>query len=249
MNVKNLCKDITDFGFALVESGFALDANFHVADENKKTLMWVRDRREPVMIDDPSNINCYLSLIEKRDYSYLMSDGGVIQIAFAYDGRSIRKHRLLYHPCPFPVMKGDIEKFDGRLSDFINDKFMNDVKANLLLRSPIRFDYAPDDATDFHPASHLTLNDPDCRIPARSPLQFGTFIEFVFQNFYLNVWTHHVVSQIRQLQHANEECLSAHDRRRIYLNWEPGRSRQRPNRRAPMVSQHWEARLRHQPPT
>ena len=230
MNVEHLCADITDFGYTLVETGFALHARPHVPrkiSKNRTSLMWVRHRDERLMLDDPSNVYCYLSIVERKEYSYLMDDGGVTQIAYTFDERIIKRHRLLYHPCPFPVKKDDMDQFDGGLVDFIHSTFMNDVNDHLLLRSPIRFDYAPDEAADLHPASHLTLNEPGCRIPARAPLQVGTFIEFVFQNFYLDAWKHYT-ARIEKFPHEDEECLSAYDRRRIYLNWEPRRFGQWP---------------------
>ena len=168
MNVEKLCAHITNFGFDLVGAELALDANPHIAKEisgNRKSLIWVRDQRAPLMIANPSTFDCYRSIIKTKDYSYLMSDGGVIQIALTYDGWRIEAHRFLYHPCPFLVTKAEVDEFGGGLLDFIDSTYMDDAKDNLLLRSPIRFDFAPDAATESHPASHLTLNGPDCRIP------------------------------------------------------------------------------------
>lgn len=234
MNVEKLCAHITNFGFDLIGAELALDAKPHVAEEdsgNRKSLIWVRDRDAPLMIGNPSTFDCYRSLIEAKDYSYLMSDGGVIQIALTYDGSRIAAHRFLYHPCPFLVTRAEIDEFGGGLLDFIDGTYMDVVKENLLLRSPIRFDFAPDAANESHPASHLTLNDPDCRIPVCAPLQFGTFIEFVLRNFYTDVWPHRVGSRLRQLRHDDEECLTLDEWRRIHLSWEPAQSRRRSYRR------------------
>ena len=248
MNLEKLCMHITDFGFALIEAGFALDAQTHVPDKrNGTSLMWVGSQDAPLMVKNPSTIDCYLSLIEMRNYSYLMNDGGAIQIGFKYRGRSVEGHRLLYHPCPFLVTKEEAGEFGRGPVEFINGRFMDNVKDNLLLRSPIRFDYAPDEATESHPASHLTLDGPGCRIPVRSPLQFGTFIEFVLCNFYLDAWRHRVVDRLRYLRHDDEECLSDQDRRRIHLSWELARSRRRPRQRAPAGSRRPRARSRHRP--
>ena len=236
MNVEKLCAHITNFGFDLIGAELALDAKPHVAEEvsgNRKSLIWVRDRDAPLMIGNPSTFDCYRSLVEARDYSYLMNDGGVIQIALTYEGRRIAAHRFLYHPCPFLVTKAEIDEFGGGLLDFIDGAYMDDVMDNLFLKSPIRFDFAPDAVTESHPASHLTLNGPDCRIPVRAPLQFGTFIEFVLRNFYTDAWPYRVDSQLRQFRHDDEECLTADDRRRIHLSWEPAQSRRRSPRRGP----------------
>jgi hypothetical protein len=95
---------------------------------------------------------------------------------------------------------------------------MTEIEENLLLKSPIRFDYAPGAAADYHPASHITLNDPSCRIPARAPLNFDTFMKFILENFYFDVWRSQAV--IRELAFSHEEdCMSDHDRSRAYLHW------------------------------
>ena len=90
MNVKQLCAHITNFGFDLVGAEFAFDVKYHIAKEmagNRTSLIWVRDQDAPLMIGNPSTLGCYRSLIEAEDYSYLMNDGGVIQIALTYEGR------------------------------------------------------------------------------------------------------------------------------------------------------------------
>jgi len=95
---------------------------------------------------------------------------------------------------------------------------MTELEESLLLRSPIRFDYTPTETAEFHPASHLTVNDPSCRIPARAPLSFDTFIKLIFENFYIEAWQSPSVS--RGLAFAQEvECLSEHDKGRAYLQW------------------------------
>ena len=79
MNVEKLCTHITNFGFDLVGAELALDANSHVAtkmSENRTSLKWVRSRDIPLMVGNPSTFDGYRSLIETKDYSYLMNDGG-----------------------------------------------------------------------------------------------------------------------------------------------------------------------------
>jgi hypothetical protein len=132
--------------------------------------------------------------------------------------------RLSYYPCPFRIDRGELEIFGGGLLDFIAEVFMGDLDEHLLLRSPIHFDLAPGATADFHPASHITINDPSCQIPARSPLKFDTFIKFVLENFYLQTWQHSKVGHALAFSQENE-CLSAHDKGRAYLNWAHMRSR------------------------
>ena len=225
MSIEALCHRITAFGFTLLEAEFALDAKSHKINnlsKTEKSLMWVREDDSSLMIDNPSRISDYLSILQRQDYSYLMNDGGVIQIAFVYDSNCISQHRLLYHPCPFPIdLHETYQTGDGPLPlvDFITERFLDEPDKNLLLRSPIRFDYAPTMAADFHPASHLTINDPSCHIPVRSPLGFDTFIKFIFENFYIEIWRNNKINQLLVLR-QEKECLSAHDKQRVFLNWQ-----------------------------
>jgi hypothetical protein len=222
MNVEALCRRVTQFGFILLGADFAMDARQHSVEwlsATRKSVMWARDSLNSLMVENPSHVGDYLSILEKREYSYLMRDGGVLQIAFVFDRGQIERHRLLYFPCPFRITRHDLNAFNGGLLDLIQDAFMDELDEKLLLRSPIRFDYVPNAGTDFHPASHLTLNDPSCRIPARAPLRFDTFMKFVLENFYIEAWQHPPIA--RALAFSQEaECLSEHDKRRAYLHWE-----------------------------
>ena len=226
MSVESLCRDITNFGFIMIKSGFALDASAHKINQisaNGKSLRWVRNQDLQTMIEAPSKVEDYRILLGNGDYSYLMNDGGIIQIAFTYDNDRISGHRLLYFPCPFRIDTREIDNIARDLLPLL-DLILEtqDLPDNFLLRSPIRFDYALRGASDFHPACHMTLNDPDCRIPVRFPLRVHTFIQFVFENFYLTAWEHPDVreafAKLRE-EGREEECLSAHDRARAFLDW------------------------------
>lgn len=82
MSVESLCRRVTNFGFTLLGADFALDARQHKVEhmsQTRKVLTWVRD--EDATLITGSQIGDYLSLLERQDYSYLMSDGGIIQVA------------------------------------------------------------------------------------------------------------------------------------------------------------------------
>ena len=47
---------------------------------------------------------------------------------------------------------------------------------------------------------------------------FDTFMKFILENFYFDVWRSQAV--IRELAFSHEEdCMSDHDRSRAYLHW------------------------------
>jgi len=222
MSAETICWRATRFGFTLLGNEFAIDARQHFVEQlsaNRKSVMWVRTGDHSLVAGNPARLEDYISLLSNREYSYLMNDGGVIQVSYIFDRDQIERHRLAYYPCPFPITRRDLSPYDNRgILDLINDQFMTEIEENLLLKSPIRFDYAPAAAADYHPASHITLNDPLCRIPARAPLNFDTFMKFILENFYFAAWQSKAVTRELAFNHEND-CMSDHDRSRAYLDW------------------------------
>jgi hypothetical protein len=222
MSVPALARRITEFGFDLLSSEFALDARQHVTASLSTThssLMWQRDDPNgSLIIDDPARIMDYLALIERKEYSYLMDDGAIVQVSYIFERETINRHRLLYYPCPFSIDLSLLEEFGAGLSDLIREVYMQDLERNVALKSPIRFDYAPESAAVFHPASHITVNKGTCRIPVRSPVRFDQFMRFVLENFYPHILKEERIANAILKEH-DVECLSEHDRGRIHLTW------------------------------
>jgi hypothetical protein len=104
------------------------------------------------MTSNPLRVADYLFVLKNQEYSFLMRDAGIVQVAYIFDRLQVIRHRLAYYPCPFDITSHDLFAYDGGLVEFIQDVFLNDLESNLLLRSPVRFDYSPGDAKDFHPA-------------------------------------------------------------------------------------------------
>lgn len=220
MTVGRLCRRITEFGFALLASECALDARSHQVNRlsaTRSSLAWVRDAN-PLMARSPARAKDYFLLLERNDYSYLMNDGGIIQISFIFNGNAIERHRLNFQPCPFQFHQQELAEFDGGLLDFLREAIDPYSAEQIILRSPLRFDYAPEAVSELHPASHLTFNEPYCRIPARSAMQFDTFIKFIFQNFYPEIWSNKDLVSALTFE-LEQECLSDFDKKRAYINW------------------------------
>ncbi len=221
MSAEALCNRVTQFGFTLVAHDFALDAKQHIINRlsgSTKALIWARTENGTLITPNPLRVADYLALLAKQEYSYLMRDGAIVQVAYTLTKSTIDRHRLAYYPCPFNIKTSELQRYNGGVLDYIVDNFMGDVEENVVLRSPIRFDYAPNAAQEFHPASHITINDPGCRIPARAPLTFDTFIKFLLENFYVDAWGERAVTAALRFS-QEPDCLSAHDRGRAHLNW------------------------------
>ncbi|MDZ4067288.1 MAG: DUF2290 domain-containing protein [Tabrizicola sp.] len=103
MSLAALCRRINEFGFELLSKELALDARVHTLEALSRTrsaIMWRReDPSASLMIACPPKVGDYLALIEGGEYSYMLGDGSIVQIAYTFEGEAIERHRLLYHPC------------------------------------------------------------------------------------------------------------------------------------------------------
>jgi hypothetical protein len=221
MSVERLCSRITSLGFDLLANDFALDARPHKVEQfsaQQKTLMWTRNPLNSLMSGNPAKVSDYITILENQEYSYLMRDGAALQISYIFNGANIERHRLCYHPCPFAFTERDVRNFEGGLLELIQNSYMSRLEESVLMRTPIRFDFAPQQAATLHPASHVTFNDPSCRVPARCPLGFDTFMKFIFENFYSDILEHPTIKKALVFQ-QEPECLTAQDRKRAHLHW------------------------------
>jgi hypothetical protein len=221
MSVIALARRITEFGYILLDAEFAVDARPHIVrslSTSRKSISTRRGAIPSIFTRCPAKLTDYIALLEAHDYSYLMGDGGVIQIAMTYNGDDIERSRLSYHPCPLEVLQHDVNAFDGSFVDLIQEILAQDRDDSVVLRSPIRFDFDPEAAAESHPASHVTINDPSCRIAARAPLSFDTFMRFVLEHFYPEAWRVSAISGSLVFRHENE-CLSELDRSRLHISW------------------------------
>jgi hypothetical protein len=221
MSLASLVRRITEFGYLLIERGFALDARAHrllTLSKDEAAIIWSKSGGQGMMISNPARLKDYIDLIDTKNYSYLMMDGAIIQMSFLFTKEKIAGHRLLYYPCPFELDNELINETGSSIVDFIKEVCLPSIEKDIILKSPIRFDYAPEAAKDYHPSSHVTINNSDCRIPVRAPMRFDQFIRFILENFYpVTVSEGKVFGAI--LGGRDEECLSEHDRSRLHLSW------------------------------
>jgi hypothetical protein len=166
-------------------------------------------------------IETYFGWLTARQYSAVLFDASLLQITFDFRRGDLVGHRLSYIPCPFDIGRDGIELL--RLYPILD--LLEDYRAcgeqYLCLRSPIRFDYDPGSASAEHPASHVTLNHQDCRIPVCAPLTLGQFIELVFRRFYPQVWAEHSFLADDEPQPWGREITAEHEQL-PHLNWRAG---------------------------
>jgi hypothetical protein len=145
------------------------------------------DRPFLVSRQDPS-LQDYRNWVEAGAYSALLFDGALLQITYEVSDGKISGHRLAYVPCPYRI---DPEMLLRDAVLDVVDLHMETDPTSVVLHSPVRFDYDPDNAAPGHPAAHLTINSSNCRIACAAPLRVGKFVDFIFRNFYAHHWKMH----------------------------------------------------------
>ena len=176
----------------------------------------LRDPAVPFLTSREHTVDQYLSWVESGAYSAILYDGSLLQLTYDIDGRQLVGHRLAYVPCPFDVDSRLLTEGEP-IADVVELHRGNEV----LLRTPIRFDYDPASAHANHPASHLTINGSDCRIACAAPLHVLRFLDFIFRQFYFDQWVAHG-SFFEPAGWAHLEASEAMDidRSNVHLAWD-----------------------------
>jgi len=84
----------------------------------------------------------------------------------------------------------------------------------LRLRSPIRFDYDPDQSGT-EPLSHVHLSDATVRIPVHAALSLSQFVHFLISQFYPDY--SEMLSDFAITY--NDRCIRNEDERLLHFDW------------------------------
>ena len=215
---------INTFCVFLYENGIAFSKNKHYITElnnRRKRVVWdsgvKMSERER---SDDTTYSEYLKILEYRDYSILMTDGGVIQISLDYAGRQPSGYRYAYVPCPIYFSDADFSLVGDEtlpFLEFIEDLNHQDLISRLRIRPAFRFEYDPDVASKDHPSCHVHLGKSSSRIPVSRPIAHEQFFCFVFKNFYPNVFASH--SKINGLNsRALRETITVEQKRELHFH-------------------------------
>ena len=178
----------------LIERELLIDSNSLIpfVSHQRTVLSWSGDAHLSYLFDEYSNLDSYRAILDRRDFCFCFSDGGLVQIRYDIEDGSISSHRLCYFPCPFSFVPEDSEGIAlAELPLLFN---ADELRFRIKLASPIRFDFDAELADDRHAHSHVSFNKESCRLPAYGPVSLGHFLRFVLRYFYetefsaLNEW-------------------------------------------------------------
>jgi hypothetical protein len=92
-------------------------------------------------------IEQYLHWVTTGAYSAVLLDASLLQVTYDVVGNDIAAHRLAYIPCPFIIETEFLE--EGNPIDEVVGMYVE--LSDVVLRSPIRFDYDLKAAKTHHP--------------------------------------------------------------------------------------------------
>ena len=162
------------------------------------------------------DVEQYIAWLNAGAYSAVLFDGALLQLTYNMQDGYVVGHRLMYAPCPYDM---DLQLVAG--GDPLVDVVEMYRDRDPILRSAIRFDYAPDCAEPNHPASHLTFNQLNCRIPCVSPIHALRFVDFLFKSFYVELWrAHSPFFANASSRHLGDPVIAEAERRDMHITWD-----------------------------
>lgn len=136
-----------------------------VAESSSRISWHAADPSVPFLDSrDHTTISQYLAWLNAGNYSCVLFDGSLLQMSYALEKGRVIGHRLAYVPCPWQF---DLSLIREGLA--LDEVFELCSSEDVLLRSPVRFDYDPAASRLGHPAAHMTLNSSECRIACVAP--------------------------------------------------------------------------------
>ena len=219
---RQLRNQIENFQNSLIENQLSISTNPPIVrpfPPRRDMLTWSGSTNaDSYFLLNPFDINTYHESLSQSMYSVVLYDASLLQISIEFKRNMVVKYRYLYFPCPYQLTEHELELLRyNPISETLNDVLLaRSVKIGLV--TPIRFDYDPYSEKEYHASSHLTFNSVDCRVAARGPLRFSSFIQFVFVNFYKNLWHEFGFLNFESGEQESSDIKPEFERP-VHLNW------------------------------
>lgn len=159
----------------------------------------------------------YISIYKTGAYHCLLFDGSIIRAYFKFRKNILLQESLLYWPAPVNIPEDEIDELG--ISEAL-DLYFSDAKTNkksIVMRSPIRFDFDSSNVNELHPETHVHLQHSECRISAKKPICFNTFIRFILENFYSDTNPPILKNMLKDLRPLNYSGYSIYEKAVICL--------------------------------
>ena len=131
-----------------------------------------------------TTLNQYISIYETGAYHCILFDGSIIRVFFKFRKNILLQESLLYWPSPILIPEEDVDELGIREAVNMYFSDIDMLNSKVAMRSPFRYDFDSSNISEQHPATHVHIQHAECRISAKRPVRFNTFIKFIFANFY-----------------------------------------------------------------
>ena len=222
MTAASVRRKVSDFMTDLLAKEIAILSNPHIltSSGSKSTVTWAGGNHVASGMFTNFDEACwreYLDFVRNGVFSTVLFDGSLLQVTYYFHRESVVGHRLCFYPCPviFDSEELSNEFFELSLETMAAVHFFDKSRS----RSPLRFEYDPEAARSGHPATHLHVNWPSCRIPVKSPVDFSQFLQFVFQNFYPEIWREHQDGLFNIGRDSYDVTIQEEENREMHINW------------------------------
>lgn len=199
----------------LIQAEIALYAN--PLAEYSGTLTWPLDEVGEFLPNRGSPASTdYRHWLASNQYSAVLSDGALLQLSYGVEGRELTSHRLAYVPSPFefdPMLLATEPLVD------LFDAHADGHTSTVVMKTTVRFDFDRSAAREGHPASHLTINVPSCRVACAAPLRVGQFVSFIFRHFYPELWHAHPFFDGLPKAGWGDKTVTDSEMRGVHLMW------------------------------
>ena len=149
-----------------------------------------------------NNLEQYKNILRNNAYFCMLYDGSIIRASYSIERNKLIAQNLLYWPAPFNLNLQNINcEFGGPLEILEDIMSSEDWHQCMIMRSPIRIDFDQENCSDEHPLIHLHIQDKDCRSAVNEPLCFNSFVRFIFENHYNQIYKKEKL--FRHLLHKN----------------------------------------------
>ena len=194
----------------LLDSNPFCQTNFHGKDSYDVTWSGKGTQSSILFDEEKSCLELLTAVRSARQYSLLLYDKSIIQAEYVIENENIVKGRLLFIKLQNKIWSRD------EMEEYADDPDMLDeyLDEEIGLPTMIRIDYDPKNHVDCeHPQSHFVFNNlKDCRIPMKSVISLGQFLDFIFKQVY--------GMSIPQLQEISfDSTITEQEMKLMHINW------------------------------
>ncbi|SIS97696.1 Uncharacterized conserved protein [Roseivivax lentus] len=182
-------RTLDEFCATCLREGLAINISSHVVRKvgsGRYSVKWTPLRSREFRRVPDLDLQEYLECLRCGDFSLLLADGGLLQVAANFERNEIVESRYYYIPCPIEFDLAELNA-GGELyplEDFIDELTTDELKARLRIRAPFRFELDPAQEDLMHPKNHVHVGPSTSRIPVALSVCWNAFSRFIFKNFY-----------------------------------------------------------------